>query len=50
MKDIARLFKESRPTAFFLLASAIYRDGLAGVFAFGGMLAAVAFGFTPTEV
>ena len=50
VKDIAKLFKESRPTFWFLLASAIYRDGLAGVFAFGGILAAVAFGFSPNEV
>ena len=28
----------------------MYRDGLAGVFAFGGVLAAVAFGFSATEV
>ena len=50
VKDIAALFRESRPTFWFLLASAIYRDGLAGVFAFGGILAAVAFGFTANEV
>ena len=28
----------------------MYRDGLAGVFAFGGVLAAVSFGFSATEV
>ena len=39
-----------RPTFWFLIASAVYRDGLAGVFAFGGVLAAVAFGFSATEV
>lgn len=48
--DIARLFREHRPTFWFLIASAVYRDGLAGVFAFGGVLAAVAFGFGPTDV
>jgi len=48
--DIARLWRTERPTFWFLLASAVYRDGLAGVFAFGGVLAARAFGFTTTEV
>jgi UMF1 family MFS transporter len=50
VKDLVKLFKNSRPAFWFLFASAIYRDGLAGVFAFGGILAAVAFGFGPNEV
>jgi UMF1 family MFS transporter len=50
VKDIARLYREARPAFWFLLASAVYRDGLAGVFAFGGVLAAVAFHFTTNEV
>lgn len=52
VKDVVALYKApaTRPTFWFLVASAIYRDGLAGVFAFGGILAAVAFGFSPTEV
>lgn len=50
VKDIARLFRESRPTFWFLLASAVYRDGLAGVFAFGAVIAAVVFGFSRDEV
>lgn len=52
VKDIVELYKTpaTRPTFFFLIASAIYRDGLAGVFAFGGILAAVAFGFSANEV
>ncbi|MFV0372578.1 MFS transporter [Microbacterium sp.] len=48
--DIAQLFREQRATAGFLVASALYRDGLAGVFAFGGVLAAISFGFSATEV
>ncbi|WP_431804726.1 MFS transporter [Microbacterium sp. bgisy203] len=48
--DIAALYRDHRPTFWFLISSAVYRDGLAGVFAFGGVLAAVSFGFTPTEV
>jgi UMF1 family MFS transporter len=49
-KDVARLFRESRPTFWFLLASAVYRDGLAGVFTFGAVIASVAFGFGFLEV
>jgi len=49
-KDLARLFRESRPTFWFLLAAAVYRDGLAGVFAFGAILAAQGFGFSFLEV
>lgn len=50
VKDLIRLFKNSRPAFWFLFASAIYRDGLAGVFAFGAILASVAFGFSANEV
>ncbi|QAY72720.1 MFS transporter [Agromyces protaetiae] len=49
-RDIVGLWKNSRPTFWFLLASAVFRDGLAGVFTFGAVLAAVAFRFTSNEV
>ncbi|GEP26171.1 MFS transporter [Cryobacterium levicorallinum] len=48
--DIARLWKTSRQAVYFLIASAVFRDGLAGVFTFGGVLAASVFGFSPGEV
>ncbi|MCU1542859.1 MAG: transporter [Microbacteriaceae bacterium] len=48
--DIKRLYRDSRPTFWFLAASAVYRDGLAGVFTFGAVLATGAFGFSFTEV
>ena len=48
--DIKRLYRGSRPTFYFLLASAVYRDGLAAVFTFGGVLAAVTFGFSAGQV
>lgn len=48
--DLRALFHKHRPTFWFLIASAVYRDGLAGVFAFGGILAAVSFGFSAQEV
>ena len=49
-QDISRLWKTSRQTVYFLIASAIFRDGLAGVFTFGGVLAASVFGFSAGEV
>ncbi|MET1052002.1 MAG: MFS transporter [Mycetocola sp.] len=48
--DIRRLWHESRQTVYFLMASAVFRDGLAGVFTFGGVLAAGSFGFSAGEV
>ncbi|NLA65394.1 MAG: MFS transporter [Leucobacter sp.] len=48
--DLRALFKTHRPTFWFLIASAVYRDGLAGIFAFGGIIAAVSFGFSANEV
>ena len=41
---------ESRHTFWFLVASAVYRDGLAGVFAFGAIIASGTFGFEFLEV
>jgi UMF1 family MFS transporter len=48
--DIRKLWNESRQTVYFLMASAVFRDGLAGVFTFGGVLAAGWFGFSAGEV
>jgi UMF1 family MFS transporter len=48
--DIRSLWRESRHTVFFLLASAVFRDGLTGVFTFGGVLAGGTFGFSAGEV
>lgn len=49
-RDIAKLWRESRHTVYFLLSSAIFRDGLTGVFTYGGVLAAGTFGFSAGEV
>ncbi|WP_292697123.1 MFS transporter [Microbacterium sp. 69-10] len=49
-KNIGRLFRDNRPTFWFMLSAAVYRDGLAGVFAFGAVLAAQGFGFSFLEV
>lgn len=48
--DIAALFRSDRKVALFLLASAIFRDGLAGVFHFGAILAATVYGFASGDV
>ncbi|MGN6426550.1 MAG: MFS transporter [Leifsonia sp.] len=50
VRDIGRLWKESRNTVLFLLASALFRDGLVGVFTFGGILAQGTFGFSSGQV
>jgi UMF1 family MFS transporter len=43
--------RQTSPDALrFLIASAIFRDGLVGVFTFGAVLGSVAFGFTKTQV
>ncbi|MDA3643002.1 MFS transporter [Saccharopolyspora indica] len=49
-KRLAWMWREERRTLGFLVASAIYRDGLAAIFTFGGVIAAGTFGFTPSEV
>ncbi|MFJ4036674.1 MFS transporter [Microbacterium sp. NPDC090007] len=49
-RTLRSLWSDSRPVLLFLAASAVFRDGLAGVFTFGAIIAAQVFGFTPTEV
>ena len=49
-RSIRGLWTTSRHTVYFLLASALFRDGLAGVFAFGAILAAGTFGLSAGEV
>lgn len=48
--DLQNLWNTARSTLWFLLASAVYRDGLAGVFTFGAIIASAAFGFSSQEV
>lgn len=48
--DVVDLWRSSRPTFWFLLASAVYRDGLAAVFTFGAVIASTVFGFDFLEV
>jgi UMF1 family MFS transporter len=48
--DVHDLWRTSRSTVLFLLSSAVYRDGLAGVFTFGAVIASGTFGFSASEV
>ncbi|MDD7464881.1 MAG: MFS transporter [Actinomycetaceae bacterium] len=48
--SIKRLWRTDRSVVWFLISSAIYRDGLAGVFTFGAVLASAAFGFGKSDV
>lgn len=49
-RTLKRLYREAPQTLYFLIASAVFRDGLTGVFTFGGVLAAGTFGFSTTDV
>lgn len=44
-RDIGGLWRNERTTFAFLIASAIFRDGLAAVFTLGAVIAAAVFGF-----
>ena len=50
IRRIRAIYKTSPHTIYFLLASAVFRDGLAAVFTFGGIIAAGTFGFELKEV
>ncbi len=45
-RDVKELWRHARPTLWFLVASAVYRDGLTGVFQFGAVIAVQSFGFS----
>ncbi|GEK79938.1 MFS transporter [Agrococcus baldri] len=49
-RTIGRIGRRAPKTLLFLIASAVFRDGLSGVFTFGAIIAAQVFDFTPTEV
>ncbi|MET4059883.1 UMF1 family MFS transporter [Arthrobacter sp. UYP6] len=49
-RRIKAIYKTSPHTIWFLLASAVFRDGLAAVFTFGGIIAAGTFGWSLSEV
>jgi UMF1 family MFS transporter len=49
-RDIANLWRNERTTFNFLIASAIFRDGLAAVFTLGAVIAAAVFGFQTKDI
>ncbi|GAA5065562.1 MFS transporter [Nocardia callitridis] len=49
-RDLTELWRVDRRTVGFLLASAIFRDGLAGVFTFGAVLAVQVYGIADSDV
>ena len=49
-RRIKAIYKTSPHTIFFLLASAVFRDGLAAVFTFGGIIAGGTFGWELPQV
>lgn len=49
-RSLRDLFRVSPNTVYFLLASAVFRDGLAGVFVYGAVLAGGTFGFSFGDV
>lgn len=49
-QTVVGLWRTNPHTLWFLFSSAIFRDGLAGVFTFGGIIAAGTFGFSPGQV
>lgn len=48
--QIAELWKQDRNSVYFLIAAAVFRDGLAGVFTFGAILAVSAYGLSAGDV
>jgi MFS transporter, UMF1 family len=49
-QDLVTEWHRDRNLVYYLVASAIFRDGLAGVFTFGGVLGVNAYGISPADV
>jgi UMF1 family MFS transporter len=48
--DLVGEWKRDRNVVYYLLASAVFRDGLAGVFTFGAVLGVSVYGVSPADV
>jgi MFS transporter, UMF1 family len=48
--DLVGEWRRDRNLVYYLLAAAVFRDGLAGVFTFGGVLGVNAYGISPADV
>jgi UMF1 family MFS transporter len=49
-RELRTMWRDDRETLKFLIASALFRDGLAGVFTFGAVIAVSVYGFTDETV
>lgn len=49
-RDLGELWRADRHAVYFLVSSAVFRDGLAGVFTFGAILAVSVYGLSPADV
>lgn len=49
-RDLKELYRSAPHTVYFLGASALFRDGLAGVFTFGAVLAVTVYGINSADV
>jgi len=49
-QDLVGEWHRDRNLVYYLLSSAVFRDGLAGVFTFGGVLGVNAYGIAPDDV
>ncbi|MCI1255124.1 MULTISPECIES: MFS transporter [Corynebacterium] len=49
-RDLGMLWRTDRRAVWFLVASAVFRDGLAGVFTFGAILAVSVYGLSDSDV
>ncbi|MGO1948127.1 MAG: MFS transporter [Mycobacteriaceae bacterium] len=49
-RDIGELWRTDRSSVWFLISSAVFRDGLAGVFTFGAVLAVSVYGLSASDV
>lgn len=50
IREIKELWQADRRAVKFLIASAVFRDGLAGVFSFGAILAVIVYGINEADV
>jgi UMF1 family MFS transporter len=48
--EVVAEWRRDRNLVYFLLAAAVFRDGLAGVFTFGGVLGVNVYGISPADV
>jgi UMF1 family MFS transporter len=50
VRTVARLWREDRNTFWFLVSSAVFRDGVSAVFAYGAILGITVYGVDPSDI